>query len=108
MTESDQLRVALAERLGWTYIEKLALTGIPKGSRGNADARVNPDLATLVRSAEQGLSDEQKASYAMRLSCAACGHDRYHRDDWPEYIDIFRIRTASDELAATALLEVMP
>ncbi len=39
----DQRRIKIAEADGWTYIETLAFTGIPKGSRGNADARVIPD-----------------------------------------------------------------
>ena len=36
------IRIKCAEIVGWTYIEQLAFTGIPKGSRGNADARVIP------------------------------------------------------------------
>lgn len=39
----EEMRIKCAELEGWTYIEKLAYTGIPKGSRGNADARVIPD-----------------------------------------------------------------
>jgi hypothetical protein len=42
MTPTQQ-NIAIAETQGWTYIERLAFTGIPKGSRGNADARVIPN-----------------------------------------------------------------
>lgn len=40
--ELSKIRIKCAEIVGWTYIEQLAFTGIPKGSRGNADARVIP------------------------------------------------------------------
>lgn len=39
----SKIRIKCAEIVGWTYIEQLAFTGIPKGSRGNADARVIPN-----------------------------------------------------------------
>jgi len=47
------IRIKCAEIVGWTYIEQLAFTGIPKGSRGNADARVIPNYPESADAALQ-------------------------------------------------------
>lgn len=47
------IRIKCAELVGWTYIEQLAFTGIPKGSRGNADARVIPNYPQSAATALQ-------------------------------------------------------
>ena len=60
-------RIAIAEACGWTFIEKLAFTGIPKGSRGNADARVIPDYINdlnAMHEAEKVLTQNQYWEYA--------------------------------------------
>jgi ABC-type glycerol-3-phosphate transport system substrate-binding protein len=47
------IRIKCAEIVGWTYIEQLAFTGIPKASRGNADARVIPNYPESADAALQ-------------------------------------------------------
>lgn len=47
------IRIKCAEIVGWTYIEQLAYTGIPKGSRGSADARVIPNYTESADAALQ-------------------------------------------------------
>lgn len=66
----DEKRQRIAEMCGWTFIERLAFTGIPKGSRGNADARVIPDyLASLdaMAAAEATLTDGEFHAYGWEL-----------------------------------------
>jgi hypothetical protein len=78
----EQQRIAIAEACGWTFIERLALTGIPKGSRGNADARVIPDYLNdlnAMNEVEQNLGGMDKAEFAVQL-CRVVGKD------WPSGI----------------------
>jgi hypothetical protein len=121
MTTTD-LRVALAEKLGWLDIatacddadtDRQSLVGL-QNPRSCLHVRI-PDLASLVRQAEQGLSEEQLGKYALAVHKEFNGslfnflHNPLDRNQlrwfWEEIGAL--IRTPDDD-RARALLEVLP
>ena len=77
MKSPHEINIAIAETQGWTYIERIAFTGIPKGSRGNADARVIPNyhgsldaIVPVVRA----MTAYKKAKVICALADMCFGH----------------------------------
>lgn len=99
---ADELRVQLAEAMGWKKLP--ATRDLPWGASAIfPEYHFNhqlPQLSELVRTAEGALSVNQKAQYSV----AVC---RDVKAFTPLPLDLFKLITASDEVRAAALLEVL-
>jgi len=84
------IRIKCAEIVGWTYIEQLAFTGIPNGSRGNADARVIP---AFTESADAALQ------LVEWMSKPENGGWKFYAD---KYEELWAVGFESDSLATAA------
>lgn len=100
----DELRRALAEKLGWTDISKDGNYGHFPEYCGESTTRCSmPSLAQLVATVEARLTEEQQIEYGASVTNALTEHGIKCFGELA-----FRLITAPAAVRARALLEVLP